>query len=82
MPDLQQFSVARNGTATLTNAPRWTISFQVCDSQTGAVIRDFTGANSFTFPQVFAQFDAATQDAMVAKWCQDLIAARAPDLFP
>lgn len=82
MPDLQNFTVARNGTATLTNAPRWSISFQVCDSKTGAVVRDFTGVNSFTFPQVFASFSAADQDDLVMKWVGDMIRKRAPDLFP
>lgn len=81
MPDLQNFAVTRNGTATLTNAPRWLVSFQVCDSKDGHVIRDFTGANAFNFPAVFATFDAATQDDLVARWAMDLIRARAPDLF-
>ena len=65
----------------MTNAPRWTVSFQVCDSKTGAVIRDFTGGNAFTFPQVFAQFSAADQDDLVQKWCMDMIRKKAPDLF-
>ena len=82
MPDLQSFGVTRAGTVNLNNVPVWTVSFQVCDSTTGAVLRDFTGANAFSFPQVFAQFTAAQQDALVAKWCMDLIRVKAPDLFP
>ena len=82
MPDLKDFSVVRSGTATLTNAPKWTISFQVCDSTTGAVLRDFTGANAFTFPQVFASFSTADQDDIVAQICMLLIRKKAPDLFP
>ena len=62
MPDLQNFSVTRGGTVSLPNVPTWTIAFKVCDSKTGAVLRDFTGANAFSFPQVFASFSAADQD--------------------
>ena len=81
MPDLQNYTVTRNGTVNLNNVPQWTISFQVCNSKTGAVIRDFTGANAFSFPQVFAQFTSQQQDDLVTKWCMDLIRAKAPDLF-
>ena len=82
MPDLQNFAVTRNGTATLTNAPRWTISGQVTNSKTGTVIRDFTGANALSFPQVFAQFSAADQDDLVARWVMDMIRKQFPGDFP
>lgn len=81
MPDLQNFSVTRAGTVSLPNVPTWKIAFQVCDSTTGAVIRDFTGANAFNFPQVFAQFSAADQDEIVAQITTMLIRKKAPDLF-
>jgi hypothetical protein len=81
MPDLQQFSVTRAGTVSLPNVPTWTVSFQVTNSKTGAVIRDFTGANAFSFPQVFAQFSAADQDDLVSRWVMDMIRKKAPDLF-
>lgn len=81
MPDLQNFLVSRNGTATLNNAPRWNISFQICHSKTGVVLRDFTGQNSFTFPQILGTFSAADQDELVERWTMDLIRKRAPDLF-
>jgi len=81
VPDLQNYSVDRAGTVSLPNVPTWTVSFKVCNSKTGAVLRDFTGANAFSFPQVFAQFTAQQQDDLVAKWCMDLIRTKAPDLF-
>ena len=81
MPDLQSFSVTRTTPATLTNAPRWLISFQVCDSKNGAVLRDFTGANALSFPQVFAAFSAADQDEIVGEIVMLLIRKKAPDLF-
>lgn len=50
MPDLQNFAVAANGNVNINNFPRFTITAQVTDSQSGAVLFDFTGANSITFP--------------------------------
>jgi hypothetical protein len=82
VPDLQQFTVTRlAGTVSLPAVPQWTVSFQICDSTTGAVIRDFTGASAFTFPQVFAQFSAADQDDLVQRWVMDMIHKKAPGLF-
>ena len=81
MPDLQNYTVTRNGTVNLNNVPKWTISFQVCNSKTGAVIRDFMGANARSFPQAFALLSAADQDELVARWAQDIIRKVAPDLF-
>jgi hypothetical protein len=84
MPDLQQLSVVRLGTTvTLTNVPQWQVEFQVCDSTTGALLRDFTGIQNppFVFPQVFASFAAADQNTLVSQWVMDLIRTKAPDLF-
>lgn len=82
MPDLQSFSVVRSGTVSLPSVPTWSIQFKVCNSQTGAVIQDFTGVNGFSFPQVFAQFSAADQDDLVSRWVMDMIRKKAPNLFP
>lgn len=49
MPDLQNFSITPLS-ATSVSMPRFRIECQVCDSQTGAVIIDLTGANGITFP--------------------------------
>jgi hypothetical protein len=81
MPDLQSFSVTRNGTVSLANVPQWTISFMITNSTTGAVLRNFTGANAKSFPQVFASLSAVDQDELVNKWVQDIIRKVAPDLF-
>lgn len=81
MPDIQNFLVTRlAGTVTIP-VPQWTVAFQICDN-TGVVIRDFTGANTFTFPQVFASFSQADQNELVQKWVMDMIRKKAPDLFP
>lgn len=74
MPDLQNFSVVRNGSATINNAPRYTISCQVTNSQTGALIRNFTGANALTFPQVLGNLTEAERVEMIeliANWLID-----------
>lgn len=82
MPDLQQFSVVRGGNVAIASVPTWKIEFEITDSETGEVLRDFTGANGFSFPQVFATFAAADQDDLVQKWVMDMIRKKAPTLFP
>lgn len=49
MPDLQQFTITPLSNASVT-VPRFTISAQITNSKTGAVLFDFTGANVITFP--------------------------------
>lgn len=57
MPDLQNFTVTAQAAANI-NVPRFTISCTVTDSQTGAVLADFTGANAITFPGVLTTLTA------------------------
>jgi hypothetical protein len=76
MPDFQNFSITRLANQNV-NIPRWSISLQVVDSQTGALIRDFTGANAITFPQVLGQLTNAQQDEMVELIVSWLIRKRA-----
>lgn len=64
MPDLQNFSIVRTGTASLT-VPVWTVSGQICDSSSGAVLRDFTGGNAVSFPQVLGSLSQTQQDEFV-----------------
>jgi hypothetical protein len=66
MADLMQFSVTRNGTVSLPNAPTWRISGKIVDSATQqTVLADFTGANVVNFPQVLGQLTNAQQDRLV-----------------
>ena len=60
MPDLQKFTVTAIGSANI-SVPRFTISGQITNSRTGAVLRDFTGANAITFPNVLGTLTAAQQ---------------------
>ena len=76
MPDLQNFSITRNGTVSLPNAPTWLISGQVCASGTPDVIRDFTGANAVSFPQVLGNLTAQQQDDFVAESVLSLLRKR------
>ena len=72
MPDLQNFSVTRTGN-TVNGIPEYAIEGQVCDSQSGAVLRDFTGANGVKFPQILATVTAAQRDVLVQLLVRELI---------
>lgn len=64
MADLQALSVTALGSASV-NVPRATISALVTDSQTGAILADFTGANAIAFPAVLAQLTAAQRRDLI-----------------
>ena len=81
MPDLQAFVITPLTAASAT-MPRWQISFQICDSTTGAVLLDCTGANAIIFPTSFIAASVASQNALMAKWTMDLIRAVHPTYFP
>ena len=66
MPDFQQYSLTRNGTVSLPAVPQWKVELLITNSKTGAVIRDFTGANALSFPQILGQLTASQQDEFVA----------------
>ena len=57
MADLQNFSITPRS-ATNVNVPRAEIVATVVDSMTGAVLADFTGANSIMFPGVVSTLSA------------------------
>ena len=76
MPDLQSFSVTRNGTVSLPAAPTWIIAGKITDSQTGAVLQDFTGANAVNFPQVLGNLTNAQQDDFVQRVVIDILSKR------
>lgn len=70
MPDLQQFSITPQASASVT-VPRALIAAKVTDSQTGATLADFTGANALQFPAVIATLTAADRlelAQLVADW--------------
>ena len=75
MPDLQQFVV------TPAAGGKYHISYQVCDSKTGAVLVDHTGVNYIVFPDSYTAASAVTQLQLVTKWTMDLIRAAAPTHF-
>lgn len=76
MPDFQSFSITRLANQNM-SVPRWSVSVQVTDSQTGAVIRDLTGANAIVFPTVLGSLTAAQQDRVVEQMVHLLIRLRA-----
>lgn len=73
MPDLQNFSVARTGQSVAANIPEYSIIGQLCDSQSGAVLHDFSGANGIRFPQIWASLTNAQQDEAFTLLVRELI---------
>ncbi len=70
MPDLQNFAITPLGAANV-NVPRATIEALVTDSQSGAVLADFTGANALNWPGVVSTLTGAQRlvlAEMVANW--------------
>ncbi len=70
MPDLSNFVITPLAAANV-NVPRATISCVVKNSQTGAIIADFTGANEISFPGVITTLTGPERlelAKMVATW--------------
>lgn len=64
MPDLQELVITRGGNKNV-NMPEYTLSFQITDSTTGAVLRNYTGANALKFPAVLATLTEEQQTELV-----------------
>jgi hypothetical protein len=78
MADLRNFAITRLSNQNI-NAPRWQISGQVVEVDRGAdsvVLRDFSGANSVTFPQVLGTLTNAQQDKLVEMIVMYLLEAK------
>lgn len=77
MPDVMAFTVTPNGTVTINNFPRYTISFKVVRSDNQSqVIRDFTGANALSFPGVLSGLTATEREELLQVIVQHLISKR------
>lgn len=63
MADLVNFSVTRSGTQSV-SLPKATISCQVVDSTTGALIADLTGANAIVFPAALGNLSASDKSEL------------------
>ncbi len=75
MPDLQNFAISP------ASAGHYTISYQICDTTTGAVLVDHTGANALLFPDQFTGSSVTQQLKFVQMWAMDVIRARDPGQF-
>ena len=74
MPDLRNFTVTKLANQTINNAPRYQIACTVHDSSTGALLKDFTGANAHTFPQILGTLTEAERVELlhvIAQWIID-----------
>lgn len=69
--DLQNFSFVRNAAAVVT-IPQYTVSGTVVDSDTGAVIRNF----SVDFWTQFNTLSVARQDSIIERIIFDILAAK------
>ena len=76
MADLQNFSVSAGGTVSV-NVNQFTVSCQVVDSATGALIADFTGGNSLVWPNVLATLTAVQRRFLLGKITNDIIFMKA-----
>ena len=65
MADLQEFSVTRNGNVNVGSTSRYDISARITDSDTGAIIQDYTGANILIWPTVLATLTEAQREVFI-----------------
>lgn len=79
--NLQNFTVVRNGTVNIQNAPRYTITGQLQDTDpaTGLprIVADFTGANAITFPGELANRTPEERDFLIQRLSRTLIEMKA-----
>ena len=72
--DVQNFDVSLlAGTASI---PRFSIECRILDSQTGAVLQDFTGANAIVFPGELTTYTAAERRQFVRMIARHMIRKR------
>jgi len=76
MPDIQQLVITDLADITAT-VPRFQISCQVRDSQTNALLNDFTGANTFNFPGVLTTLTAQQKKSLLRGLVRRIIQMKA-----
>lgn len=74
--DLRNFSVTIDGSTVNANIPSATVSFKVFDTTTGQQLKDFTGANTVSFPQMVAALSAAEKKALLEHIIQWIVAKK------
>lgn len=73
MPDFQQVTVTPMGLIAGLTVHSFSVSLQVTDSQTGALIHDFTGVNAIQFPQCLTNMTATQRAHLMRTLANDLI---------
>ncbi len=74
MPDYTDFVVSKQAASSIT-MPTWRIELRVVNAD-GTVLRDFTGANALTFPNVLSTLTTAEQQDLVERIAHELIQRR------
>jgi hypothetical protein len=69
VPDIQRFSVTLGGANVNHPFPEVTVRMDVCNSQTGAVIRSFQNGNALTLRQILGTLTAEQRQA----WAQEAV---------
>lgn len=76
MADLMNFSITPLGPGAVQTI-RATIEGKVLDSETQAVLFDFTGANAIAFPAALRDLTQSQQDSITAMVAQKVLLAKA-----
>ena len=78
MPDFQNLVITDLPDASLT-VNRFRIEVRVTDSQTGALLQDFTGPNALTFPGVLATLTARQRRTILRGLVRQIILMKTGD---
>lgn len=76
MPDLQNFSVVEAAAADVV-VPSYIIEGQLADSNSGAVLADYTGENAIHFPQDLATMTVEQRNALLEQVFYNIVQIKA-----
>lgn len=74
--NIQQFAVTPQSASNI-NVPRASITAQVFDADTNALLSDFTGANAIQFPSVLSTLTVQQRSDLVNQIAQTIVFMRA-----
>lgn len=74
--NIQNFTITPQSASNI-NVPRATITAQVFDATTNALLADFTGGNSLQFPSVLSTLTADQRAQLINDIAQEIVLMRA-----